>query len=162
MDCSVQFLADPAPQVRTLVLKPDFPRTIGNAETSDFNDWTVPPGRRFRALKLWFLLRAHGLECLRGHKRNRIKWTLGLADIIGDMDGFEITSKPVPSLFTFCYPDDDATEDLLERINDDRRVCLTQARHRGRLVIQVAVGQFDCTRDDLMTVAEILRALTAE
>jgi aromatic-L-amino-acid decarboxylase len=67
----------------------------------------------------------------------------------------------VLSLFTFALRDGDAaTEALLERINDDGRVYLTQTRHEGRFVLRVQVGQFDCTRDDVMTVAEVLRDLT--
>ena len=64
-DCAVQFLADPTPQVKTLGLRPTYLETAGREEVVNFNEWTVPLGRRFRALKLWFTLRAYGLEGLR-------------------------------------------------------------------------------------------------
>jgi aromatic-L-amino-acid decarboxylase len=161
-DCAVQFLADPAPQVRTLGLRPDYLETLGSAEVTDFNEWTVPLGRRFRALKLWFLLRAHGLEDLRTRIRNHIRWATDLSGIISEIPGLEIVTPPALSLFTFAHRDGDAaTEALLRRINDDGRVYLTQTRHAGRFVIRVQVGQFDCTRDDVLCVAEVLRDLTA-
>lgn len=158
-DCSVQFLADPAPQLRTLGLRPDYLETPGQDEATDFNEWTVPLGRRFRALKIWFVLRAYGLEGLRARIRNHVAWARELAEAIDAIAGIEITTRPRLSLFTFALADDDATRALLQRINDDGRIYLTQTRHAGRLVIRVQVGQFDCTREDVMTVAEVLREL---
>jgi len=122
----------------------------------------VPLGRRFRALKLWFLFRAHGLDGLRQRIRNHVNWASELADIIAAMDGFQIETTPLLSLFTFRYHGEDATEDLLKRINEDGRIYLTQTRHRDRLVIRVSVGQFDCTRDDVMAVADVLADLTGQ
>lgn len=159
-DCSVQFLADPTPQVRTLGLRPDYLHTLGRTGVTDFNEWTVPLGRRFRALKLWFVLRAYGLEGLRTRIRNHVRWATEARDAIAALPGFEIVTEPRLSLFTFAWRDDAATEDLLKRVNDDGRVYLTQTRHRGRFVIRVQVGQFECTRDDVMTVPRVLAELT--
>ncbi len=159
-DCSVQFLADPTPQLRTLGLRPDYLQTPGQAEVTNFNEWTVPLGRRFRALKLWFVLRAYGLEGLRERIRNHVAWARELAGEIARLPDFEVVTPPSLSLFTFRYRDSDAeTEALLERINDDGRIYLTQTRHEGKFVIRVQVGQFDCTREDVMCVAEVLREL---
>jgi len=160
-DCAVQFLADPAPQVRTLGLRPTYLETAGREEITNFNEWTVPLGRRFRALKLWFLLRAYGLDGLRARIRNHVAWAAELRDALAALPGVEIVTEPALSLFTFALTaGDGATEDLLTRINDDGRVYLTQTRHAGRYVIRVQVGQFDCTRDDVMKVAEVVRDLS--
>lgn len=159
-DCAVQFLADPAPQVRTLGLKPAYLATDGAGAVTDFNDWTVPLGRRFRALKLWFVLRAYGLDGLRARIRGHVAWARELADSLAAEPGIEIVTPPMLSLFTFALAEGcAATEALLRRINDDGRVYLTQTRHAGRIVIRVQVGQFDCTRDDVMAVAAVLRDL---
>lgn len=155
-DCSIQFLADPEPQVRTLGLRPDYLQTLETGDVTDFNEWTVPLGRRFRALKLWFLFRAYGLEGLRTRIRNHVAWAQELCEIIRSNPGFTITSEPMLSLFSFQYHDDAQTETLLKRINDDGRVYLTQTRHNGKFVIRVSVGQFDCTRDDVMMISHIL------
>ncbi|MBT8455383.1 MAG: aspartate aminotransferase family protein [Alphaproteobacteria bacterium] len=158
-DCAVQFLADPAPQVRTLGLRTAYLETLDQDAPTDFNDWTVPLGRRFRALKIWFLLRAYGLEGLRARIRNHVAWAEVLCDEIAGIDGLEIVTPPMLSLFTFAARDDTATERLFTAINDDGRVYLTQTRHNGRFVIRVQVGQFDCTREDVMCVAKVLRDL---
>jgi len=157
-DCAVQFLADPGPQVRTLGLRPDYLETLGQGAVTDFNEWTVPLGRRFRALKLWFVLRAYGLEGLRTRIRNHVRWSHELALEIARLPDFEIA--PVLSLFTFRYRDDAATEALLRAINDDGRIYLNQTRHRGQFLIRMQVGQFDCTRDDVMQVLTVLRELS--
>ena len=159
-DCTVQFLADPAPQVRTLGLRPDFLETLGQGPVTDFNEWTVPLGRRFRALKLWFVLRAYGLDGLRTRIRNHVAWSQALARRMAALPGVEITTPPVLSLFTFALTAGDAaTEALFTRINDDGRIYLTQTRHRGRFVIRVQVGQFDCTEADVRMVADVVADL---
>ncbi len=157
-DCSVQFLADPGPQVRTLGMRPDYLETPEHGDIVNYNEWTVPLGRRFRALKIWFTLRAHGLEGLRARIRNHVAWTEELCGIIRTMDDFEIVTEPRLALFTFAHRGgDEATAALLEKINSDGRVYLTQTRHQGRFVIRMTAGAFDCAREDVMSVAEVLR-----
>ncbi|AWB50288.1 aspartate aminotransferase family protein [Gemmobacter aquarius] len=158
-DCAVQFLADPAPQIRTLGLRPTYLETAGREEITNFNEWTVPLGRRFRALKLWFTLRAYGMDGLRGRIRNHVAWALDARDALAAINGVEIVTEPSLSLFTFALETDAATEALLARINDDGRIYLTQTRHQGRYVIRVQVGQFDCTRDDVMMIPQVVAEL---
>jgi aromatic-L-amino-acid decarboxylase len=160
-DCAVQFLKDPGAQVRTLGLRPTYLETAGREEITNFNEWTVPLGRRFRALKLWFTLRAYGLEGLRMRIRNHVTWAQEACETLRAMPDIRIVTKPSLSLFSFALNSDAETEALLQRINDDGRVYLTQTRHRGIYAIRVQVGQFDCTRGDVMevpaTVARLMR-----
>ena len=165
-DCSVQFLADPAPQIRSLGLRPDYLQTLGEEEIVNFNEWTVPLGRRFRALKLWFVLRAYGLDNLRTRIRNHVAWIEELTETFRATPGFEITTEPRLALFSFRYaPDggdaDALTERLLEKVNADGRIYLTQTRHKGKFVIRVTAGSFDCTRDDVMAVHAVVTELAA-
>ncbi|HQY43536.1 MAG TPA: pyridoxal-dependent decarboxylase [Paracoccaceae bacterium] len=159
-DCAVQFLADPGPQIRTLGLRPEYLKTQGQDEIVNFNEWTVPLGRRFRALKLWFVLRAYGLEGLRARIRNHVAWATEAADALAALPGLGIITPPSLSLFTFALDGgQDATRDLLAKINDDGRIYLTQTLHQGRFVIRVQVGQFDCTREDVMMIPEVVSEL---
>lgn len=161
-DCAIQFLRDPTPQVKTLGLRPTYLETAGREEIVNFNEWTVPLGRRFRALKLWFTLRAYGLEGLRARIHNHVLWACESAEALALISGVKIVTQPILSLYTFALEDDAATESLLNRINDDGRIYLTQTRHDGAYVIRVQVGQFDCTREDVMMIAQVVAELVAQ
>ncbi len=161
-DCSVQFLRDAGAQIRTMGLRPDYLQTQGADEVVNYNEWTLPLGRRFRALKLWFLLRSEGLTGLRARIRNHVAWAREACEAIRALPGFTITSEPILSLFTFRFGDDAMTARLLERINRDGRIYLTQTTHDGAFVIRVQVGQFDCAREDVMMIANVLSDLSGD
>ena len=160
-DLSIQFLRDPGPQLRTMGLRPVYLETQGQDEVVNYNEWTVPMGRRFRALKLWFLLRSEGLTGLRSRIRNHVAWAREARDAIARLPGFEIVTEPVLSLFTFSYRDDARTAALLDAVNKDGRLYFTQTVIDGRFVIRMQVGQFDCTREDVMMAPEVLREIAA-
>lgn len=156
-DCSVQFLRDPTQQQNTLKIEPEYLKTSGDAVTN-YSEWTIPLGRRFRALKLWFLMRAYGLENLRNRIRNHVAWAEELCEVIRGMDGFEIVTEPILSLFTFrCAGDDAMQQRLVDAVNDDGRIYITQGMHDGAKMIRFQVGQFETTRADVMMAAEVLR-----
>lgn len=156
-DCSIQFLRDATPQLNTLKIEPEYLKTSGDAVTN-YSEWTIPLGRRFRALKLWFLIRSYGLEGLQTRIRNHVTWAEELCEAIRALEGFEITTDPILSLFSFRCPGDDAMQQrLVDAINDDGRIYLTQGAFAGRKIIRVQVGQFDTTRDDVMAVATVVQ-----
>lgn len=156
-DCSIQFLRDATPQLNTLKIAPEYLKTTGDAVTN-YSEWTIPLGRRFRALKLWFLIRSYGLEGLQSRIRNHVMWAEELCVAIRAIDGFEITSDPILSLFSFrCLRDDATQQQLVDAINDNGRIYLTQGALQGRKIIRVQVGQFDTTRDDVMAVARVVQ-----
>ena len=156
-DCSIQFLADPDPQVRTMGLRPYFLTSPKDEEIVNFNEWTVPLGRRFRALKLWFVLRAYGLEGLRERIRNHVAWAEMAAAELGTDERIEITTTPHLGMFTFALKAGDAaTEVLLERLNASGEVYLTQTRHADRYVIRVSVGGWSTTRDDVRELCRMI------
>ncbi|MCR9236427.1 MAG: pyridoxal-dependent decarboxylase [Alphaproteobacteria bacterium] len=155
-DCSVQFLRDATPQLNTLKIEPEYLKTSGDVVTN-YSEWTIPLGRRFRALKLWFLIRSYGLDGLQARIRNHVSWAEALAEDIRAIDGFEIVTEPILSLFSFRCPGDDAIQQrLVDAINDDGRIYLTQGLFEGRKIIRVQVGQFDTTREDVMMVRSVV------
>jgi aromatic-L-amino-acid decarboxylase len=168
-DCSVQFIREPESLVRTLAIHPEFLRTHGHDGITNYSEWSVPLGRRFRALKLWFLLRYHGLEGLRAMIRNHVAWSQALAKRLAAEPDFEIVTEPFLSLFSFDHkvPDgvdqESHTQRLVAAINNDGRIYLTQTRVGGRLVIRFQAGQFETTADDIdvafATIVEIARSL---
>ncbi|MFT5299863.1 MAG: aromatic-L-amino-acid decarboxylase [Mariniblastus sp.] len=164
-DCSIQFLREPADQIRTLSIKPHYLETLEQDEITNYSEWTIPLGRRFRALKIWFLMRAFGLEGLRSRIRNHIQWTNEAAAAIAELPGFEIVTPPMFSLFTFRFAPpardpDKTTQELLERVNADGRIYLTQTLHEGKFVIRMTVGQFETTQADVELAVEVLSDLS--
>jgi aromatic-L-amino-acid/L-tryptophan decarboxylase len=174
-DCTAHFVRDPASLTATLGLKPPFLRTLGQGEgaipgVTDYNEWSVPLGRRFRALKLWFVIRSYGVEALRTKIRQHVAWSQELAAELAADPEFELVTRPVLSLFTFrAVPlvlrgAPSATinafnEALVKAINDDGRIYVTQTVHEGQFVIRFQVGQTETTRDDVMTAGSVVREL---
>ncbi|MEX0350732.1 MAG: aspartate aminotransferase family protein [Paracoccaceae bacterium] len=161
-DCSVQFLRDPQAQLNTLKIEPEYLKTSG-AEVTNYSEWTIPLGRRFRALKIWFLLRAYGIEGLRTRIRNHVTWAGEICEHVRALDGFEIVTEPILSLFSFrCPGDDEMQQRLVDALNDDGRIYLTQGLHECRKIIRFQVGQFDCARDDVMMAADVIEEVWKE
>jgi aromatic-L-amino-acid/L-tryptophan decarboxylase len=149
--------------VKTLAIRPEFLKTHGRDGILNYSEWSIPLGRRFRALKIWFLLRAHGLEGLRTMIRDHVAWSRELAEAIAREPGFEIVTQPMLSLFTFRHvPHRVADLDahniaLVNAINDDGRIFLTQTNVDGRIAIRFQVGSFETTRAHVMGALDIIR-----
>ncbi|KIN79195.1 pyridoxal phosphate-dependent decarboxylase family protein [Sulfitobacter mediterraneus] len=156
-DCSVQFLRDAQPQLNTLKIEPEYLKTTGESVTN-YSEWTIPLGRRFRALKIWFLIRSYGLDGLRDRIRNHILWAGEVCEAIRKLDGFEIVTDPILSLFSFrCPGSDDDQQRLVDALNGDGRIYVTQGSFAGRKIIRFQVGQFDTTRADVMMAETVIR-----
>lgn len=167
MECSAHFVRDPESLVRTLAIQPEYLKTYGRDGVINFSEWSIQLGRRFRALKVWFLMRAYGLNGLRNMIRNHIAWSLKLAERLRAQEHFEIVTEPVLSLFTFRYKPpgsldlDDLNRQLVNAINDDGRIYLTQSMHDGRVVVRFMTGQFDMTEADVDIAYDVIVELSA-
>ena len=157
-DCSAHFIRDPEALVKTLAMRADYLLTPGDQDVIDYSEWSIPLGRRFRALKLWFLMRSYGMEGLRNRLRNHVNWAEDLAEKLRAHPAFEIVTEPVLSLFTFKLTgvDSDGQLAFVDRANNDGRIYITQTRVGGDMVIRFQIGQFDCTKDDIDTGYDVL------
>lgn len=161
-DCSAHFLRNPDDLVKTLAIQPEYLKTHGKDGIINYSEWSVPLGRRFRALKIWFLIRAYGLEGLRTRLRNHVAWSNQLHDRLAKTPDFRIVTQPMWSLFTFRYEPHGTTDldalnqRLVDAINDDGRIYLTQTRVDGALVIRFQAGQFETTEEDVMMAYDVI------
>jgi aromatic-L-amino-acid decarboxylase len=162
-DCSAHFVRDPESLVRTLAIQPEFLKTHGREGLINYSEWSIPLGRRFRALKLWFLLRGHGLQGLRNMIRNHVRWSQALARRFTAEPGFSVVTEPILSLFTFRHdPGDGRNLDahniaLLTAINDDGRLYLTQTRVDGAIAIRFQAGSMTTTEADVEVAFDVIR-----
>jgi aromatic-L-amino-acid decarboxylase len=156
-DCSAYFVRDRETLLRTFQITPEYLRTAQDSEVVNFRDWGIQLGRRFRALKLWFVIRSYGVEGLRNLVRNHVALARELAGWIEQSPNFELMA-PVPfGLVCFRYrppamADDDSgldrlNRELLARVNGTRRVHLTHTELGGRYVIRMAIGQRQTQRE---------------
>jgi aromatic-L-amino-acid/L-tryptophan decarboxylase len=148
-DCSAYFVRDRETLLRTFQITPEYLRTAQDAEVVNYRDWGIQLGRRFRALKLWFVTRSYGVEGLREVLRRHVALAHELAGWIEETAGFELMA-PVPfGLVCFRYRPDgsadaalnDLNRRLLARVNATRRVHLTHTELGGRYVIRLVIGQ---------------------
>ena len=108
----------------------------------DYRDWQVPLGRRFRSLKLWFVIRHYGIEGLRHHVREHVRLAQEFASWLRADDRFEVAA-PVP-LNLVCFrhkAGDKATQMLMDRLNRSGDLYLTHTRLNDRLTLRFCVGQ---------------------
>ncbi len=157
-DCSAHFLANPEDLVRTLAIEPEYLKTHGTDGIINYSEWSIPLGRRFRALKLWFLIRSYGLEGLRLRIRNHVNWAEGLCLRLAEHEHIEIVTQPILSLFSFKPKGlaDAAVIDYVNRVNDDGRIYLTQTRVDGQIVVRFQIGQFDATEADVQIAYDVI------
>jgi aromatic-L-amino-acid decarboxylase len=148
-DCSAYYVRDRETLLRTFQITPEYLRTAQDAEVVNYRDWGIQLGRRFRALKLWFVIRSYGVEGLRTLVRKHVALAQDLARWIEETPGFELMA-PVPfGLVCFRHRPkgtadaqvDDLNQRLLARVNATRRVYLTHTELGGHYVIRMAIGQ---------------------
>jgi aromatic-L-amino-acid decarboxylase len=148
-DCTAYYVRDPEALLGAFQASPEYLRTAYDPEVVNFRDWGIQLGRRFRALKLWFVLRSYGVEGLQAMIRGHVALARELEGWIRDDPDFEVVA-PVP-LGLVCFRHrrpglsgmelDQLNRRLLERVNESRRVFLTHTRLGGRYVIRLVVGQ---------------------
>lgn len=143
-DCNLLFVRERAALINALSILPEYLRNQATHSGSviDYRDWQVPLGRRFRALKLWFVIRHYGVEGLRHHIREHVRLTQELATWIARDASFEIAA-PVPlNLVCFRHKQGDAVNQaLLDTLNDSGALYLSHTRLDGKLTLRLCVGQ---------------------
>jgi aromatic-L-amino-acid decarboxylase len=148
MDCSALYVADAEPLADALSITPEYLRNAasGSGDVVDYRDWQVPLGRRFRALKLWTVIRRFGADGLRDVVGGHVALAQGLAERLRADERFDVP-LPVP-LNLVCFglrAGDDAGEELLDALNATGRVGLSHTRIDGRFLLRVSVGQTTTT-----------------
>ncbi|MGQ0616811.1 MAG: pyridoxal-dependent decarboxylase [Acidimicrobiia bacterium] len=143
-DCDVFYVADRASLTEALTVVPEYLRNPDSdaGAVIDYRDWHVPLGRRFRALKLWFVLRHYGAAGLRHHLRQHVALARWFADQVDVDPRLERVAPAELSLVCFAHrAGDEAGERLLRAVNATGRAYLTHTRLDGRYIVRVSVGQ---------------------
>ncbi len=170
-DCSAYFVKDKSVLIRTFEILPEYLKTKSYKKVNDYRDWGIALGRRFRALKLWFVIRSFGVDGIRRRIREHIALAAYLAGEISADQNFAHV-MPV-SLNLICFrmvrPEADLSElnrlneQLLERLNGSGKLFLTHIRIKGIYTLRLVIGQTYVRRRHVdeawMTIKETANAL---
>ena len=170
-DCSAYFVKDKYALLRTLQVIPEYLRTQDQGKVNDYCDWGVPLGRRFRSLKLWFVLRSFGTETLQEKLRNHIRMARELAERINQAEEFELMAPVTVNLVCFRYKpkgiEDEKelnriNEVLLKKINDTGQIYLTHTRLNGKYILRMVIGQTNVEQRHVDEAWKLIRVLSFE
>ena len=149
-DCSVYFVKDAPLLIKTFEVLPEYLKTKSRGRVNDYRDWSLPLGRRFRALKLWFVIRSYGLEGIREKLREHICLSNYFVETLASVDGLVMPVEPFLNFSCFRLQPDGITdptklnplnEAFLEEINRSGELYLTHTKIDGFYTIRMIIGQ---------------------
>jgi aromatic-L-amino-acid/L-tryptophan decarboxylase len=164
-DCSLYYVRDPEHLIRVMSTHPSYLRSSADAQVKNLRDWGLPLGRRFRALKLWFMIREQGVAGLQSRLRRDLANAQWLAEQVRAAEGWKVLA-PVP-LQTVCVRHEPAglegealdrhTLDWVERINRSGQAYLTPAILDGRWMVRISIGTLLTEIEDVKALWKLLR-----
>ena len=158
-DCDAFYVRDPRALVDALSVTPEYLRNAATESGAviDYRDWQIPLGRRFRALKLWFVIRHYGAEGLRHHVREHVSLAHELAGWVAREPRLLLVTDARLNLVCFRHVSgDDATQALLDRLNATGEVYLTHTRLDGALTIRACVGATQTRREHVHRLRDLI------
>ena len=143
-DCDAFWVADRGALIRTMSVLPEYLRNKATESGAvfDYRDWQIPLGRRFRALKLWFVIRHYGVEGLQAYVRRHVELAQKFKSWVEKSDRFELAAPAPLNLVCFRHVGGDAlNENLLDAVNGTGEIYLTHTMLEGRYTLRMAIGQ---------------------
>ncbi|MFQ5661275.1 MAG: pyridoxal-dependent decarboxylase [Gammaproteobacteria bacterium] len=143
-DCNAFFVDDRATLINALSILPEYLRNQATESGAviDYRDWQIPLGRRFRALKLWFVIRHYGIEGLQYHIRRHVELARMFAQWIRASDVFDLVVESSLNLICFTHrAGDEFTEKLMHYVNATGKIYLTHTRLNGTFTLRISIGQ---------------------
>ncbi len=149
-DCSAYFVKDVSALVRTFEIIPEYLKTRADSYVNNYCDWGIQLGRRFRALKLWFVIRCFGVNGLKEKLRFHISLAKKFESLLKQNQDFEILAPVVANLICFRYKPENISdeqklnkinESLLQKINQSGRIYLSHTKLNGRYTLRMVIGQ---------------------
>jgi aromatic-L-amino-acid/L-tryptophan decarboxylase len=143
-DCDVFWVANRQDLINTFSILPEYLRNKAteSGEVFDYRDWHVQLGRRFRSLKLWFVIRHYGVEGLQFHIRKHIELAQKFTEWIRQSEDFEIFVEPPFNLVCFRHKvGDDFNMKLMNAVNQTGKAYFTHTKLNGQVVLRMSIGQ---------------------
>jgi aromatic-L-amino-acid decarboxylase len=164
-DCDCFYVADRAALIRTLSILPEYlkNKATESGAVIDYRDWHIQLGRRFRSLKLWFVIRSYGVAGLQHHVRRHIALAQAFAGWVRDSKDFELAVEPPLNLVCFRHREgDEFNRALLDRLNASGSLYLTHTTLSDRFTLRLCVGQTNTEETHVVRAWERIRAATVD
>jgi aromatic-L-amino-acid/L-tryptophan decarboxylase len=159
-DCDCFWVADRKHLIKTFTILPEYLKNKATEEGAvfDYRDWHVQLGRRFRSLKLWFVIRHYGVEGLQYHVRKHIYMARELAKWIQQDDDFELVTKPPLNVICFRLKASNAWNmKLMNGVNESGKAFFTHTKLNGKVVLRLVVGQTHTEEKQVKNVWELIQ-----
>lgn len=165
-DCDCFYVADRAALIRTLSVMPEYLKNqateSGGGTVIDYRDWQIPLGRRFRALKLWFVIRHYGVEGLQHHLREHVRIAQQFAQWVREDKDFELVTDPPLNLVCLRHRGgDEVNQRILERLNRSGEMFLTHTKLDDKFTLRMSIGGINTRAEHVRRAWELIRRESA-
>jgi len=164
-DCDCFWVADRKTLIETLSILPEYLRNKATESGAviDYRDWHIQLGRRFRSLKLWFVIRHYGLEGLQYHIRQHVALAQQFAGWVKKNDRFELAAPAPLNLVCFRHRGGDGVnQKLMDRLNGSGSLFLTHTRLNDKMTLRFCVGQTNTTARHVVAAWRRIQEETAK
>lgn len=167
-DCSAYFVKDVGALLKTFEILPEYLKTGTRGQVNDYRDWGIQLGRRFRALKLWFVIRDYGVEGIRNKVKNHIDWAGELAALVKKEPGFALLEPQHLGLVCFRYAPEGFKEkeqlntlnqQLMKSLNATGKIYLTHTKVDGLVTLRMVIGQTNVTRGHVINAWNLVKEM---
>lgn len=158
-DCDCFYVKERKHLIQALSILPEYLRNEAteSGRVFDYRDWQIPLGRRFRSLKLWFVIRHYGIEGLQYHIRKHIELAQYFAGFVRASDTFELAVEPPFNLVCFRYKGTDKENELLlKNVNKSGSMFMTHTRMDGKYTLRMCIGQTNTRQEHVYRAWHIL------
>ncbi|MEZ5199671.1 MAG: aminotransferase class I/II-fold pyridoxal phosphate-dependent enzyme, partial [Bacteroidales bacterium] len=165
-DCSAYFVKDKDALINTFSINPEYLKTKVSGQVNDYRDWGIHLGRRFRALKLWFVIRNYGVNGLKEKISQHIALAKEFEEWVSSSGDFEIVTPRTLNLICFRYKPAGITDDnllnemnenLLQTLNSTGKVYLSHTKLKGIYTLRMVIGQTQVARKHIVAAWQLIR-----
>ena len=164
-DCDVFWVANREELINTFSILPEYLRNQAteSGQVFDYRDWHIQLGRRFRSLKLWFVIRHYGVEGLQFHVRKHIEMAQEFANWVRNSEDFEIFVEPPFNLVCFRHKNgDDFNMNLMNAVNNTGKIYFTHTKLNGQVVLRMSIGQTNTEKKHVKAAWKLIQKTAKE